>query len=80
GRGLFRGTFDAPDAGDARLEPRGLVRGFVWVNGFCLGRYWNTGPQRSLHVPGAVLRERANEVWVWEAEAEDTTGAEVTFH
>ncbi|MEV6550809.1 beta-galactosidase family protein [Streptomyces sp. NPDC051597] len=80
GRGLFQGTFDAPERGDARLELSGLVRGFVWVNGVNLGRYWNTGPQRSLYVPGAVLRDLANEVWVWEVEVEDATGPEVTFH
>ncbi|MFD7660281.1 beta-galactosidase [Actinosynnema sp. NPDC059797] len=31
-------------------------RGVVWVNGFRLGRYWSRGPQRTLHVPGPVLR------------------------
>ncbi|WP_329397947.1 glycoside hydrolase family 35 protein [Streptomyces melanogenes] len=80
GRGLFRGTFDAPIPGDARLELHGLVRGFVWVNGFNLGRYWNTGPQLFFHVPGAVLRDQANEVWVWELEVEDATGPEVRLH
>ncbi|WP_369379819.1 beta-galactosidase family protein [Streptomyces sp. cg36] len=79
GRGLFRGTFDAPDPGDARLEFLGLVRGFAWVNGFCLGRYWTIGPHASLFVPGAVLRDQANEVWVWELELEDSTGPEVKF-
>ncbi|MFF1479682.1 glycoside hydrolase family 35 protein [Streptomyces sp. NPDC058301] len=80
GRGLFRGTFDAPRPGDAHLEFAGLARGFVWVNGFNLGRYWTIGPHRSLYVPGAVLRDQANEVWVWELEVEDSTGPEVTFH
>lgn len=38
------------------------------MNGFCLGRYWSAGPQRTLYVPGPVLREGANEVWVLELE------------
>lgn len=38
------------------------------MNGFCVGRYWAVGPQRSLFVPGPVLREGANEVWVLELE------------
>lgn len=38
------------------------------MNGFCLGRYWSVGPQRTLYVPGPVLREGANEVWVLELE------------
>ncbi|MEU6667371.1 beta-galactosidase family protein [Streptomyces sp. NPDC046727] len=64
--GLYRGTVTVRGAGDARLELPGLTRGFVWINGFCLGRYWSAGPQRSLYVPGPVLREGENEVWLLE--------------
>ncbi|MFF3627445.1 beta-galactosidase family protein [Streptomyces sp. NPDC002164] len=69
--GLFRGTFEVTGAagtGHAGLELPGWTRGFVWVNGFGLGRYWSSGPQRTLYVPGPVLREGANEVWVLELE------------
>ncbi|MGW7055907.1 glycoside hydrolase family 35 protein [Streptomyces sp. NPDC054887] len=66
--GLFRGTFAVRGAGDASVRLPGWERGFVWVNGFCLGRYWAAGPQESLYVPGTVLREGANEVWVLELE------------
>lgn len=69
--GLFRGTFEvareAP-AGHAGLRLPGWTRGFVWVNGFCLGRYWSAGPQHTLYVPGPVLRDGVNEVWVLELE------------
>ncbi|MER7518263.1 beta-galactosidase family protein [Streptomyces sp. NPDC126499] len=68
GPGLYRGTVAVPSPGDAALRLPGWTRGFVWVNGFCLGRYWSTGPQESLFVPGPVLREGANEVWVLELE------------
>lgn len=64
--GLYRGRFDVSGAGDASLRLPGWVRGFVWVNGLCLGRYWAAGPQESLYVPGPVLREGGNEVWVLE--------------
>ncbi|SDN88399.1 beta-galactosidase [Streptomyces sp. cf386] len=64
--GLYRGTVTVRGAGDARLELPGLTRGFVWINGFPLGRYWSAGPQHSLYVPGPVLREGGNEVWVLE--------------
>ncbi|MFG3370285.1 beta-galactosidase [Streptomyces sp. NPDC048156] len=67
--GLYRGTFEVSGAGDAELELPGWTRGFVWVNGFNLGRYWSVGPQHSLYVPGPVLREGRNEVWVLETEA-----------
>ncbi|WP_203185611.1 glycoside hydrolase family 35 protein [Streptomyces pratensis] len=69
--GLFRGFFEVEDAAGADhagLELPGWERGFVWVNGFCLGRYWSVGPDRVLYVPGPVLREGANEVWVLELE------------
>ncbi|MFJ1895538.1 beta-galactosidase family protein [Streptomyces sp. NPDC088115] len=69
--GLYRGSFELADAdgtGHAGLELPGWTRGFVWVNGFCLGRYWSAGPQRTLYVPGPVLREGHNEVWVLEVE------------
>ncbi|MFE6173968.1 beta-galactosidase family protein [Streptomyces sp. NPDC056464] len=66
--GLYRGTVTVRGAGDGRLELPGWTRGFVWINGFNLGRYWSAGPQRSLYVPGPVLREGRNEVWVLELE------------
>ncbi|WP_369388612.1 beta-galactosidase family protein [Streptomyces sp. CG1] len=69
--GLYRGTVQVRGAGDARLELPGLTRGFVWINGFDLGRYWSAGPQRSLYVPGPVLREGENEVWVLELQETD---------
>lgn len=67
-RGLYRGAVEVRGAGDACLELPGWTRGFVWVNGFGLGRYWSAGPQRSLYVPGPVLREGGNEVWLLELE------------
>lgn len=41
----------------------GFTKGFVWVNGQNLGRYWETaGPQHTLYVPGPFLQQGANEV------------------
>ncbi|MER8043373.1 beta-galactosidase family protein [Streptomyces sp. NPDC094032] len=77
GPGLHRVSVTVPSPGDAALRLPGWTRGFVWVNGFCLGRYWNTGPQESLFVPGPVLREGANEVWVLELEGGAGGGVEL---
>ncbi|MEI5009729.1 beta-galactosidase [Streptomyces sp. PmtA] len=66
--GLYRAVAEVAAPGDAALELPGWTRGFVWVNGFCLGRYWSAGPQESLFVPGPVLRAGRNEVWVLELE------------
>ncbi|MFF8292171.1 beta-galactosidase family protein [Streptomyces sp. NPDC016309] len=71
--GLYRGVVEVAGAGDAALELPGWTRGFVWLNGFCLGRYWAVGPQESLFVPGPVVREGANEVWVLELEGAGTS-------
>ncbi|MFJ8841539.1 beta-galactosidase family protein [Streptomyces cyaneofuscatus] len=71
GTGLFRGTFTVEGTdgvGHAGLRLPGWTRGFVWVNGSCLGRYWSAGPQETLYVPGPVLGEGVNEVWVLELE------------
>ncbi|MHC3468689.1 glycoside hydrolase family 35 protein [Streptomyces sp. 7R007] len=73
-RGLYRGGVTVRGAGDAVLELPGWTRGFVWVNGFGLGRYWSAGPQRSLYVPGPVLREGGNEVWLLELEGVAAAG------
>ncbi|MFD7920333.1 beta-galactosidase [Streptomyces sp. NPDC059740] len=66
--GLFRGVCEVAGAGDAALELPGWEHGFAWVNGFCVGRYRAVGPQVSLYVPGPVVREGRNEVWLWELE------------
>ncbi|MGI5468181.1 hypothetical protein [Streptomyces sp. CA-132043] len=79
-RGLHRGSVVVPagGVGDALLELPGWTRGFVWVGGFPLGRYWSAGPQRSLYVPGPCLREGANEVLILELEGAAPGGAAVT--
>jgi beta-galactosidase len=73
--GLYRGTVAVRGAGDARLELPGWIRGFVWINGFGLGRDWSAGPQRSLYVPGPLLREGVNDVWVLELEGTARRGS-----
>ncbi|WP_030677417.1 beta-galactosidase family protein [Streptomyces rimosus] len=72
GPGLHRAVLSVPSPGDAVLELPGRTRGFAWINGFCLGRYWAAGPQRTLYVPGPVLRAGANELLVLELEGAPT--------
>ncbi|MER5884401.1 beta-galactosidase family protein [Streptomyces sp. NPDC001941] len=67
--GLYRATTEVTGPGDARLALPGWTRGFAWINGFCLGRYWNRGPQHTLYVPGPVLTPGTNEIWILELEA-----------
>ena len=42
---------------DSFLSLPGWHKGVAWINGFNLGRYWPVvGPQKTLYVPGALLR------------------------
>src|SRR5699024_2222288 len=48
----------APAGRDLFLDTTGWGKGVAWCNGWNLGRYWGKGPQQTLYVPGAVVRER----------------------
>jgi len=61
---FFRGTLQVPTPGDTFLDTRGFNKGYVWVNGRNLGRFWKIGPQQTLFLPGVWLKKGANEVVV----------------
>ncbi|MGI6336308.1 MAG: beta-galactosidase [Eubacteriales bacterium] len=63
---FYRGMFDAQAGVDTCFEVNGWGKGFVRVNGFNIGRYWCTGPQMSLYVPGELLKEKDNTLEVFE--------------
>ncbi|MDM7890755.1 glycoside hydrolase family 35 protein [Curtobacterium caseinilyticum] len=69
GPAFAAGSFDLAAPGDRYLSLDGFRKGVAWVNGFCLGRYWSRGPQKTLAVPGPVLRAGRNEVVVLELHA-----------
>jgi beta-galactosidase len=59
---FWRGTFNLEKAGDTFLDLRGWGKGDLWVNGHCLGRYWNIGPTQTAYAPGCWLRAGENEI------------------
>ncbi|MEJ2854306.1 MULTISPECIES: glycoside hydrolase family 35 protein [unclassified Saccharothrix] len=63
---FLRGTLTTTAPQDAYLDMTGWSKGVVWVNGFCLGRYWHTGPQRTLYVPQPALIPGDNEITILE--------------
>ncbi|NLF22902.1 MAG: beta-galactosidase, partial [Lentisphaerae bacterium] len=63
---------------DTFVELPGWTKGAVWINGFNLGRFWTRGPQRSLYLPGPLLRKGRNEVLVLELHAAGP-GRQVVF-
>lgn len=66
------------EVGDTFVELSGWGKGFVTVNGFNLGRFWEVGPQKRLYVPGPVLKEGVNEVIVFESDGKLTD--EICFY
>ncbi|MFJ4685040.1 beta-galactosidase family protein [Streptomyces sp. NPDC088789] len=68
---FLRGTLDVSEPADAHLALPDAGKGYVWVNGFCLGRYWRSrGPQRTLYLPWPLLRPGRNEIVVLELDAD----------
>jgi beta-galactosidase len=59
---FWRGTFHLDQAGDTFLDLRGWGKGDLWVNGHCLGRYWNIGPTQTAYAPGCWLHPGDNEI------------------
>ncbi len=59
---LYRGTFSLRGVVDTYLDMKNFGKGFVFINGHNLGKYWNIGPQQTLYVPAAWLKKGVNEV------------------
>ncbi|PRB16601.1 beta-galactosidase family protein [Microbacterium sp. MYb62] len=57
---------DAP--ADLFVDTSSWSKGYAFVNGFFLGRYWRNGPQRTLMVPAPVTRAGTNHLVALELE------------
>ncbi|GAA3016610.1 glycoside hydrolase family 35 protein [Streptomyces fulvorobeus] len=69
---FHRGSLEVAEPADTYLALPGWGKGYVWVNGFCLGRYWEErGPQRTLYVPWPLLEAGRNEIVVLELDGCD---------
>ncbi len=63
---FFRGTLKLDQTADTFIDMTNFVKGFVWVNGHNLGRYWEIGPQTRLYCPASWLHEGDNEIIVFD--------------
>ncbi|WP_232735685.1 glycoside hydrolase family 35 protein [Alteribacter populi] len=63
---FYKGAFHVDNVGDTFVELPGWEKGIVFVNGFNLGRYWNIGPQKTLYLPGPLLKKGENELVIFE--------------
>ncbi|MFF2273743.1 glycoside hydrolase family 35 protein [Agromyces sp. NPDC058136] len=66
--GFATAVLHLEEPADAFLAFPGSGKGFVWVNGFLLGRYWEIGPQLTYYVPAPLLRAGENLITVLELE------------
>jgi beta-galactosidase len=63
---FWRGSFSLEKSADTFLDVSNWGKGIVWVNGHCLGRFWNIGPTQTMFLPGPWLRVGRNEVVVFD--------------
>jgi len=73
---FLRGTFTAKGGVSTHLHMKGWGKGFAVLNGINLGRYWHIGPQETLYVPGALLRDGENELIIFELHGHDKTSVD----
>jgi beta-galactosidase len=63
---FFKAHFKLSTTGSTYLDMSGWKKGFVWVNGHNLGRFWNIGPQQRLYCPGSWLKKGGNTIIVFD--------------
>jgi len=51
GLALFKASVQLAKRADVFLDVSAWPRGYIWVNGHLLGRYWSEGPQKRLFCP-----------------------------
>ena len=65
---FLKGKFNVSKCADTFMYLDNFKKGFVLINGFNVGRYWEIGPQKSLYVPASLLKEGENEIVVFESD------------
>ena len=65
---FYRGKFTIDEAKDTFLNTDNFTKGFVMINGFNIGRYWEIGPQKTLYIPASLLKEGENEIVIFESD------------
>ena len=61
-------VFQVDEKADTWLELPEWGKGTVILNGFCLGRFWEIGPQKRLYIPAPLLKEGENTLIIVETE------------
>ncbi len=64
---VYKGSFMLSRVADTYLDMRNFGKGFVFLNGINLGKYWQAGPQQTLYIPADWLKKGKNEIMVFDA-------------
>ena len=64
--GYYLGSFNIDKVGDTFIDMSTWGKGFVYVNGHNLGRFWEIGPQQTLYCPGCWLKPGRNEILIFD--------------
>jgi beta-galactosidase len=63
----FSTFLQSADTAKVKIRLDGLSKGVFWVNDFCLGRYWQIGPQEEYKIPASILKQE-NELIIFDEE------------
>lgn len=74
---FLKGSFKTDLKADCFIHLDGFNRGCVYINGFNLGRFWKVGPQKSLYIPGTLLKDE-NEIIVFNIGGYSKTTVSIT--
>ncbi|MBZ4191788.1 beta-galactosidase [Niabella beijingensis] len=66
GAAFYKARFRVTAQKDTYLDLRKWNKGLVWINGICLGRYWNIGPTQTMYLPGCWLKNGENEIIIFD--------------
>ena len=77
---LYSGTFTLTKTADTYLDTHGFGKGFVFLNGINLGKYWQIGPQQTLYIPASWLKKGVNKIVVFDELKGDHTKISALDH
>lgn len=67
---FYRVGLKAVAPADTYLDTSALHKGFAWIDGRPLGRFWNIGPQFTLYVPGPWMKRGENEIVLFDLQGD----------
>ncbi len=65
---FYKGNLMIDEPYDTFISLDNFTKGFVVVNGYNIGRYWEIGPQKTLYIPASLLKKGENEIVVFESD------------